>query len=887
LVDLSLDLVEAIAEGRTVLVPGNRTARAVRLRYADHARARGHSGWRTPDVLATGAWLERTFLQIRGRQALPRLLGAAHAAALWDAIVARSEAGLRLINAASAARSAASAWALAQAWGIDLARVAADPGDEAQAFTAWVRAFEADCVRQNWIARPRLARYLAQRGRALGVRLYVPDPAELRPDERGLLATLSERGDDVVFGAPRNRAPLAPAPCVVAARDPTDELMRAADWARAQVAAGATAVGVVVTELHRRLGAVERAFADAFAPGTRLVGSAEHLYGVEIAAARPLDEYPLVRAALDVLALVGGRVASPIAGAILRSPFLAGADSEAAARALADVRLRRDGREHFDAVVLERQALANRCDVLAECLQALVSLPHARTHRAPPSVWGEHFLAVWRTLGWPGPRGLTSDERQTIEKLRESLAIFGSLDEVLPALTFDAARAEFARLAATTSFEPRAVGGVVTIIDPQTVVGIEFDALWLAGMTATDWPPPPDPDPFVPIALQVHAGVPQATAAGMQREARRRFDRLVASADRVVASWYRSDGDAEERPSPWIAEWPRGDESQPRGHGYRQTLLAARPVLERVADAASPAVAGEYARGGARIAELQSLCPFRAQAELRLGAHPMAVVAPGVGPLVRGQLAHRVLDDVWRELRSQARLAARTDAALTDEIRAIVARRAQALLAGASGHHVRLVAIESELAQARVLELLRIERMRSPFAVYDRPERSESVRIGGIVIDLRIDRIDELEDGSLVIVDYKTGSSADTNAWYGDRPRQPQMPLYAVVHRDRVAAVAFALLSSARVGFAGTARSAGLLPGVEASMAESRASAADSWDAVLEGWQHAVERLLSGFAAGGSAVDPLPGACRYCHLRILCRIDERAPEAAMVEDDGG
>ena len=36
-----------------------------------------------------------------------------------------------------------------------------------------------------------------------------------------------------------------------------------------------------------------------------------------------------------------------------------------------------------------------------------------------------------------------------------------------------------------------------------------------------------------------------------------------------------------------------------------------------------PLTTAEEGRGGARLLELQSACPFRAQAELRLGARPL------------------------------------------------------------------------------------------------------------------------------------------------------------------------------------------------------------------------------------------------------------------------
>ncbi len=46
---------------------------------------------------------------------------------------------------------------------------------------------------------------------------------------------------------------------------------------------------------------------------------------------------------------------------------------------------------------------------------------------------------------------------------------------------------------------------------------------------------------------------------------------------------------------------------------------------------------------------------------------------------------------------------------------------------------------------------------------------------------MRIDRIDEMPDGSLAVIDYKTSASVPSpSSWLGDRPSDPQLPLYAL-----------------------------------------------------------------------------------------------------------
>ena len=42
--------------------------------------------------------------------------------------------------------------------------------------------------------------------------------------------------------------------------------------------------------------------------------------------------------------------------------------------------------------------------------------------------------------------------------------------------------------------------------------GMEFDCLWVGGLTEENWPLKARPHPFLPVALQRKAGIPEAAA---------------------------------------------------------------------------------------------------------------------------------------------------------------------------------------------------------------------------------------------------------------------------------------------------------------------------------------------------------------------------------------
>jgi RecB family exonuclease len=168
-----------------------------------------------------------------------------------------------------------------------------------------------------------------------------------------------------------------------------------------------------------------------------------------------------------------------------------------------------------------------------------------------------------------------------------------------------------------------------------------------------------------------------------------------------------------------------------------------------------------------------------------------------------------------------------------------------------------------------------------------RPETKEQAAVGALRFELRLDRMDELLDeahrGERIIVDYKTGSNVSTQSWTRERPEQPQLPLYAVTHPQSLAAVAFATVSANGVSYQGVARDDGLLPGIKAFNDKYLPAPYVQWNGLLAYWEGVITRLANEYFAGAALVDPLPTACRYCHLSTLCRVHE-VKEASVLQE---
>jgi probable DNA repair protein len=878
-----------------VLTASRRLAHAIRLGYARHSQQQGLNAWRTPHVLPWSAWLRQLHVDARAsgspRTSRSRVLTPTQARILWDDIIASSRVARDLLNPSNAARMAARSWRRLHDYLIPLDSLKSFDAPEAQALFAWCREFEKRCVALDALDEARLAHWAYE--------------AELIPAERIALAgfdamppamtRLIERWrakEQVVDIVPAQR--MSTDIAVVAADDATAELDLAAQWARDQVLAGAGNVGVILSDLSTRREEVRRVFEDVFVPTARQTLSGTLPVPVVVAAPAPMSEYPMVDAALLVLQLAARECTSTDAGRLLRSPFIAGGHSERSQRALADRRLREEQRDRWNWFEIERWAALTECPKLQVAAREVNAVVRQLVSVAA-SGWAENFHALWQAAGWPGERTLSSIEHQTLEKFHGVLAEFGALDAVTGSMNLQVALACLRDLLSDTQFEPETASAAVTVIDSATSAGMYFDALWVTGLDADHIPAPVNPDALIPLELQRNAGVPEATAAGVLQQAITQLKRWTSSAPTVVLSWPQRDENVQLSRSPLLDEFLAAPERvlKPGLTGsLRRVLFDQRPTLHTMRDDRAPPLALSEARGGARTVELQSRCPFRAQAEIRLRAEPMPRVSLGIEPVDRGALLHRVLAELWAKFRTQEQLLSIEDSELEREVRGSAQRHAAQALPGDIRYRHRLAALEIESAVRQILRLLALEKLRPPFSVR-LAEASEQYKIGGLSITLRPDRIDELASGGELLIDYKVGGVHRPRGWLDvlpGRPRAPQLPLYGLAHADRLRALAYVVLTPGAVEYRGWSDGSNIEPGVWAYPSGVRIDLGDpsDWQALMHYWRFSLTRLAERYVAGEASVDPLPFECTTCHLSTFCRINDLAlsePEPEFTPDD--
>ena len=177
------------------------------------------------------------------------------------------------------------------------------------------------------------------------------------------------------------------------------------------------------------------------------------------------------------------------------------------------------------------------------------------------------------------------------------------------------------------------------------------------------------------------------------------------------------------------------------------------------------------------------------------------------------------------------------------------------------------------LESARLEKLLSLwleeEKMRPHFTVIATEKRLE-VDFAGLHFKITIDRIDKLDDGSELIIDYKTGL-AHISDWFSERPDEPQMPLYCSVYNHDIQAIAFAKVNLQKIGLEGVGALHDDWPAIK-RLTLTTIEGDDPWQQQKALWRQQLTLLAEEFKQGYAAVTPKEGACDYCSLPSLCRI---------------
>ncbi|MBU3070524.1 PD-(D/E)XK nuclease family protein [Aestuariicella sp. G3-2] len=882
-------LLEPINEGVLILTPNSRLKNKLVAAYNQFQELSGAKVWEAPRAYSLSEWVSESY-QLLLDQAL--LASPSTPASefvlqqLWLEIIQEDAIGAELINPHKLASDAQTAYRTLQRWNLNASALINEGAAEENPLIRWVDKFE-DVLTQHQLCTPEQVQQEIIQSYCSGLvpkedKLLLLGFDDIPPLSRILFESMScECQERATFtSTTANRQSLLGCP------NQQDEIRAAACWAQSVLKKDPGAsIGVIAPNLGQIRKTVEQIFVEVLEPQYSLPETARYTLPFNFSAGIPLGSVPLIHDSLMLLQLNHYRIRTEDLIELLSSPFWGIADSLSVSESLAQ-QLKKLQRARIKVSQLRQichklaqheappssteDLESEQWQLLDQRLQHIESLRRQRAKQLLPSQWLELFESQLRHLGWPGTRRLDSNEFQQMTQWYQLQEKFCQLESTGKLFTCDEAINLLTQLAGSEHFQAQTPESPVQILGILEGAGLQFSHCWVLGMSQQNWPPAPEPNPLLPLSLQRQHGMPHADADRELAFAERLTEGYRHCAPEVVFSYPCFDADMPLQPSALVKNLVASsaedtlkalDSSLSTGWPNYLQEIVAHQQLEWINTGTGPAVSPtELAqiRGGSQILKNQAISPFAAFALHRLGAQQADPEALGFTPMQRGQILHDALSDIWKALVDQKTLIAMPDM----ELKALVNARVQEHI-----HQFRkrepdffgenYSALEQQRHCQLILRWLELEKQRPEFTVVAN-EDAIKANFAGLPLTLRLDRMDKLSDGELILIDYKTGSPTP-KSWGGERPDEPQLPLYCLCYlQDQetdISAVMFAQVNAKEVAIKGLGGLSVDHPDIlPAGKADSLELPTD-WQLIREHWQQQLEMLATTFLQGDCSLD--------------------------------
>lgn len=858
------------SEGTTILTPNQRLAASLFKKYNHYQQQQGKYCWATQDLLAFNTWTERLWADYSAQHfsPTPTLLSAQQELILWEDIIRSDPDNEPLLQLSELAEQAKSAWSTLKRWQVSIQHPHFALTHNGRAFQRWAQQLIARCQQHQWLDTASLIEYLIdkiqQQTISLPPRLLLLNFIEITPLQHSLLAACEAVGTSLQYihihdnGDRENLAQIA-------FSDEEQEIQTMALWSKQVFTENPQAtVGCIVPALEEKREVIARIFAQVF--------NQQLLFN--ISAGQALSTYPLIQHALQLLSLPTQKLSFEKISFLLHSPYLGSAEQEMVARLQMDNELRRNNINDLSWQMLWEIPALTTCPDLKNRLKNFFQQRNAQATLQTASQWIQHFAVLLEALGWPGEQSLNSSEYQVATAWIHLLKEATQLDNVLPTLNYSKALHYLSVLASKTFFQPQTPEAPIQILGQLEGAGIPFDYLWVAGMDDSTWPPPPTPNPFIPHELQKSLKMPNASAVRQLEYSQKLTEQFKQAARRVIFSYSQYREQEELRLSPLLSDlMPLSIKELALAPFIStvETIFNAR-CSETLEDQQAPALnAQDTLRGGTPIFALQAACPFKAFAKIRLHAHPSEEVEPGLSAKSRGTIIHRTLELFWKKIKDQHQLLQLDAEQLHQTVNKYLLIAIHEIVPYLPQRSIYFALITTRLSSL-ITKWLTLEKARPPFKVIAQ-EQETVLRLHGLNIKLRIDRIDEVAHHQQLIIDYKTQKDCDPQDWFGERPTEPQLPLYCINTPGTITGLAFGQIHATKIQFRGLCQEELHIAGIKVITEKSLAAA--SWSQQVEHWQQVLSQLLADFKTGKAHVDPKEKAtCERCDLHSLCRVAE-------------
>ena len=824
-----------------VITPNNRLAKTL---LEDYLHTSSQSVIEKPNCLSYDAFLQQLYFKLTHHTPNPThplLLTPQQARYLWTQQLSLQLGTVHqgLIN------KAYDAWARCQLWQIDTSQQQFTLTEQTTQFSQWSRTFSLKLKELNLITHEMLVPYLLKQ--------QIPDlPShmtwfcfdEYTPQQIALQDYFSSQGiqNQTLELAPRDSQLF-----LFDASDDSQESLTLVQWLKQQLTLNKKRIGVVVPELNQKANSLNRLLQQHFPTET-----------FNISLGKTLSDYALVSHALCWISLNKRILTQEDAALLLTSPFLIESNNEFIARAQF-LQTNPVLQERIIDYPLFVKELMRSAPLLSTALQTIAHYPK----QASILTWVTLFQERLAALGFPGDSALDSGNYQCYQRL---LLLFDELKQLsllTTTLTSSEAFAILTDLTTQTIFQPEKLAAApIHVLGLLEAAGCPFDALWVGGLTDECLPQKTQFNPFIPIGMQKELGLPYTSPEKEFNLANHTLSRFKQATPCIIFSYPKYTDDKSNLPSPLLTDLIPIDfqnfinsvsaEEIDQQVIYQETYHL--PLDSTLPHSANTALLANQAK-----------CPFRAFSAHRLHLKGKLETTEGPNARERGTMIHKIMELFWLKVKDQHTLLSLDEDALALIIDEAIEKTISPYQKQRKYSFPSLIqTVERRRLKQLVDALLIWERERPDFNV-TALEENYSFTLAKMQFDVRIDRLDTVENNQKWVIDYKTTLPQKT-PWQEDRPSEPQILLYALLD-EQINTLLFLELKNGQVACKGFSEEDSELTGVKTIQEK------ESWQTLRGQWHQQLTSLAEEFQQGICSPTPIsPAICAQCDFPDLCRL---------------
>ncbi len=882
-----------MAENPLILTASNRLARWLMLDYDD--RQKQNKVWETSQILTLSAWLKQVWLNTWPEK---HLFSKLQSESLWEKIINSdsNSTKLSLLHRKAAASQAYQAYTLVHEYGLPTAQSDYQETLETISFYKWMQIYQNQLLQWNALDAVDIINQVSElidAGRIELPHSITFEGFEIKSPQLQLLLDAMERNgvktkidfskrldfsDKTSFSNENTRT------SVQKFDDKNQEAITCARWIR-KLSQPGKRFGVIVPELENYRSLLQREFAAELSPASIFPGKKSEL-PFNVSQGYPLNQTTPINLIFQILEIPTCNVPAEIFYSIIRTSIF---HSDKIAALTLEKTLRNKRLVTINLNKLETQFNFENSSELYKFIVAWKYWILTKQFDLP-SHWSTKIYLLLQEMNWPekNEEKITQKENQIFEAWKNCLDQLASLNHIVGKINRLTAVDKLFSIAQNFLFPEKNRDHLIQVIQLSECPGMKFDHTWVMGCHSESLPPSPEPNSLIPSVFRKKFNLPRSNAKWELGNTEQHLSAVLNSSKDIVFSYPSQEKDNIQEPSPLLKHFPQENSFVLPSARYKDQICNATKPEPFKETPALPFTDNEKYRfkegkksGGATLLKHQADCPFRAFVQFRLHAQKSEIPDTDFDPLIRGNLLHLILELFWKKTRTRKQLEKLYQSnQLEIEVQKCV-EEATTVTCRSLPDQPEFLKMEKIRNQSLALEwLINFELARNDFTVL-KPEKSETAKINGLTLNLKIDRIDETLDKKYVLIDYKTGE-ANPGDWFKERIIAPQLPLYSTLLSPSV--VAFGKIKKGQIEFKGVKDSSIDFSGFK-STNYTKETKVSEWNDLLELWKNKIELLANEFLSGRAVIEPTLNqeTCKNCDLGSLCRIKERDFESGVEE----